>query len=36
MADKSPRQHQTKKSGKTLKEKRTEKKAKAASKRPIT
>lgn len=28
MADKSPRQHQSKKSGKTLKEKRGEKKAK--------
>jgi hypothetical protein len=35
MADKSPRQHQTKKSGKSLKEKRTEKKAKVAAKRPI-
>ncbi len=34
MADKSPRQHQSKKSGKTLKEKRTEKKAKSSSKRP--
>jgi hypothetical protein len=36
MADKSPRQHQSKKSGKSLKEKRTEKKVKAASKRPVT
>ena len=35
MADKSPRQHQSKKAGKTLKEKRSEKKAKAASKRPL-
>ena len=35
MADRSPRQHQTKKSGKSLKEKRTEKKAKVAAKRPI-
>lgn len=34
MADKSPRQHQSKKSGKSLKEKRTEKKAKVA-KRPV-
>jgi hypothetical protein len=34
MADKSPRQHQSKKSGKTLKEKRSEKKAKQVSKRP--
>jgi hypothetical protein len=32
MADKSPRQHQSKKSGKTLKEKRVEKKAKQAAK----
>ena len=32
MADKSPRQHQSKKAGKTLKEKRGEKKAKQASK----
>ena len=31
MADKSPRQHQSKKSGKSLKEKRVEKKAKADS-----
>jgi hypothetical protein len=36
MADKSPRQHQSKKSGKSLKEKRSEKKAKAAAKRPLT
>ena len=35
MADKSPRQHQSKKSGKSLKEKRTEKKAKVAAKRPV-
>ena len=34
MADKSPRQHQSKKSGKTMKEKRTEKKAKQVAKRP--
>ena len=34
MADKSPRQHQSKKSGKSLKEKRSEKKAKQATKRP--
>ena len=34
MADKSPRQHQSKKSGKSLKEKRIEKKVKQASKRP--
>jgi hypothetical protein len=33
MADKSPRQHQSKKSGKSLKEKRGEKKAKQATKR---
>jgi hypothetical protein len=32
MADKSPRQHQSKKSGKTLKEKRVAKKAKQAGK----
>jgi hypothetical protein len=32
MADKSPRQRQSKKSGKTLKEKRVEKKAKQATK----
>jgi len=36
MADKSPRQHQSKKSGKTLKEKRGEKKAKQAEKRTGT
>jgi len=35
MADKSPRQHQSKKSGKTLKEKREEKKTKRATKRPV-
>jgi hypothetical protein len=35
MADKSPRQHQAKKPGKTLKEKRGEKKAKQATKRPL-
>jgi hypothetical protein len=34
MSDKSPRQHQSKKSTKTLKEKRSEKKAKVATKRP--
>jgi hypothetical protein len=34
MGDKSPRQHQSKKSGKSLKEKRGEKKAKQAAKRP--
>jgi hypothetical protein len=34
MADKSPRQHQSKKSGKSLKEKREEKKAKQETKRP--
>ncbi len=33
VADKSPRQHQSKKSGKSLKEKRTEKKGKQATKR---
>jgi len=32
MADKSPRQHLTKKSGKSLKEKRADKTAKAAAK----
>jgi hypothetical protein len=32
MADKSPRQHLTKKAGKSLKEKRAEKHAKAAAK----
>jgi hypothetical protein len=31
MADKSPRQHMTKKAGKSLKEKRAEKQAKAAN-----
>jgi hypothetical protein len=36
MADKSPRQHQSKKAGKTLKEKRGEKKAKQATKRTVT
>ena len=36
MADKSPRQHQSKKSGQSLKEKREEKKTKQATKRPIT
>jgi hypothetical protein len=35
MADKSPRQHQSKKSGKSLKEKRVEKKTKQDAKRPI-
>jgi hypothetical protein len=34
MADKSPRQHQSKKSGKSLKEKRSDKKAKQATQRP--
>ena len=33
VADKSPRQHQSKKSGKSLKEKRTEKKGKQTTKR---
>jgi len=33
MADKSPRQHQSKKSGKSLKEKRGEKESKQAIKR---
>lgn len=33
MADKSPRQHNTKKSGKSLKEKRNEKHAKKESRR---
>ena len=33
MADKSPRQHQSKKSGKSLKEKRAEKKTKQSTKR---
>lgn len=36
MADKSPRQHQSKKSGKSLKEKRMDKKAKSATKRPLS
>jgi hypothetical protein len=35
MADKSPRQHQSKKPGKTLKEKRAEKKAKQATSKPL-
>jgi hypothetical protein len=35
MADKSPRQHQSKKSGKSLKEKRAEKKAKQATSKPL-
>jgi hypothetical protein len=35
MADKSPRQHLTKKAGKTLKQKRAEKQAKAGSKNRI-
>jgi hypothetical protein len=35
MSDKSPRQHESKKSGKSLKEKRAEKKAKQTTKRPI-
>lgn len=34
MADKSPRQHQSKKAGKSLKEKRADKKEKDAAKRP--
>ena len=34
MADKSPRQHQSKKSGKSLKEKAAQKKAKQATQRP--
>jgi hypothetical protein len=33
MADKSPRQHQSMKSGKTIKQKRSEKKLKQATKR---
>lgn len=33
MADKSPRQHMTKKAGKSLKEKRAEKQAKSDSKK---
>jgi hypothetical protein len=36
MADKSPRQHQSKKAGKSLKEKRVEKKAKQSTKRSGT
>jgi len=36
MADKSPRQHQSKKSGKSVKEKRVEKKSKQADKRTGT
>jgi hypothetical protein len=36
MADKSPRQHQSKKSGKSLKEKRRDKKVKQATKRATT
>jgi hypothetical protein len=36
VADKSPRQHQSKKSGKTLKEKRVDKKTKQATKRPLS
>jgi hypothetical protein len=35
VADKSPRQHESKKPGKSLKEKRSEKKAKVAAKRPV-
>jgi hypothetical protein len=35
MADKSPRQHQSKKAGKSLKEKRVEKKSKQETKRVI-
>jgi hypothetical protein len=35
MADKSPRQHNTKKSGKSLKEKRQEKHAKKESKKGL-
>ena len=34
MADKSPRQHQSKKAGKSLKEKRAEKKAKQGTASP--
>jgi hypothetical protein len=34
MADKSPRQHLTQKAGKSLKEKRVEKQAKADAKKP--
>jgi len=36
MADKSPRQHQSKKSGKSLKEKRGEKKLKQVAKRTVS
>ncbi len=36
MADKSPRQHQSKKAGKSLKEKRAEKKAKQGTAKPRT
>ena len=36
MADKSPRQHQSKKAGKSLKETRVEKKAKPSTKRSGT
>ncbi len=36
MANKSPRQNQSKKPGKTLKEKRVEKKLKQATKRAVT
>lgn len=35
MADKSPRQHMSKKAGKSLKEKRAEKQAKATTKNKI-
>lgn len=35
MTDKSPRQHQSKKTDKTLKQKRAEKKAKQSSKSPL-
>jgi len=35
MADKSPRQHQSKKAGKTLKEKRAEKKAKQTTSKSL-
>lgn len=35
MADKSPRQHLTKKAGKSIKEKRAEKQAKAGAKNKI-
>ncbi len=36
MADKSPRQSSSKKSGKSLKEKRADKKSSAAGKAPLT